>query len=401
MGNNLKILFTIEVYPPEINGSGIATKRIAEGLAKRGYNVGVVCSGTSIEPQMTIENGVTVYRLGSLPVFIRKDYHFSPFARASMGEIFNDFKPDILHIADHFFVSTAAKIEAKKRDIKVVGTNHFHPDNILPHSNISKDNIFYRILEQKFWDSFLKIFNGIDMVTVPSNTAAKIIEHIGIEKPILVISNGLDLGNFKIKGGTDEIRKRFSIRRDCPVFTTVSRLEKEKRVDILLKALAGIRGYTDFQFLIAGNGGQKKILKSLAQNLGISHKVIFTGQLSEGDLIGLYKASDIYLSGSEVELQGLSIMEAMASGLPVIAARAMAIPELVLDGTNGLLFNPGDVEDASEKTLKLARDKKLREKMAKNSPHLIRKHDFKNTLDKFENIYAELADKNQLDRSVI
>ncbi|MFO7929366.1 MAG: glycosyltransferase [Candidatus Humimicrobiaceae bacterium] len=401
MGNNLKILFTIEVYPPEINGSGIATKRIAEGLAKRGYNVGVACSGTSIEPKMTIENEVTVYRLGSLPVFIRKDYHFSPFARASMGRIFDDFRPDILHIADHFFVSTAANIEAKKRDVKVVGTNHFHPDNILHHSNMSKDNMFYRILEQKFWDSFLKVFNGIDMVTVPSNTAAKIIEHIGIEKPILVISNGLDLGNFKIKAGTGEIRKRFSIRRDCPVFVTVSRLEKEKRVDILIKALARIRGYTDFQFLIAGNGGQKKILRGLAQNLGIGHEVIFTGQLNEGDLVGLYKASDIYLSGSEVELQGLSIMEAMASGLPVIAARAMAIPELVLHGTNGLLFNPGDAEDASGKTLKLARDKKLRVKMSKNSLQLIRKHDFKNTLDKFENIYGKLANKKQLDRSAI
>ncbi len=141
MQNNLRILLTIEVYPPELNGSGIATKRIAEGLASRGYNVGVICSGDSLEMQKSIENGVTVYRLSSIPVFARKNYHFSPFARSSMGKVFSDFKPDILHIADHFFVSSAANIEAKKRKIKVIGTNHFHPDNILPHSNISKESM--------------------------------------------------------------------------------------------------------------------------------------------------------------------------------------------------------------------------------------------------------------------
>ncbi len=145
--------------------------------------------------------------------------------------------------------------------------------------------------------------------------------------------------------------------------------------------------------MVIGEGGEKNNLKFLADKLGISDNVVFTGQLSEKELIGFYKISDIYLSGSEVELQGLSIMEAMASGLPIVASRAMAVPELVLHGTNGFLFKHSDKKDASEKILRILVDKKLQKKMSVNSLELIKKHDFKRTLDKFEEIYLEEADK--------
>jgi glycosyltransferase involved in cell wall biosynthesis len=247
------------------------------------------------------------------------------------------------------------------------------------------------MIERKFWDSFIKVFNDIDVITVPSNTAAKIIEYEGINKPIRVISNGLNLENFNININTSKIYEKFNIKKDCPVLTTVSRLEKEKRVDLLIEALGDIKSLNDFQFLVTGSGKEKNNLELLAESVGIKDRIIFTGQLSEKELAGIYKISDIYLSGSEVELQGLSIMEAMATGLPIIASRAMAVPELVLHGTNGFLFRPGDKKDASEKILKILNDKKLQKKMSVNSLELIKKHDFEITLDKFEQIYIEAA----------
>jgi len=118
--------------------------------------------------------------------------------------------------------------------------------------------------------------------------------------------------------------------------------------------------------------------------------VIFTGFVSKSDLKKLYRVSNIFISASEVELQGLSIMEAMACGLPVIAAKSMAIPELVKDGVNGYLFEPGNEEDAAEKILRLAFDKELQAKMSEKSLELIKKHDIERTLNQFEEIYYRL-----------
>ncbi len=95
------------------------------------------------------------------------------------------------------------------------------------------------------------------------------------------------------------------------------------------------------------------------------------------------------LPQGRVALQGLSIMEAMASGLPVISADSMALHELVKDGVSGFLFEPGNASDASEKILQLATDRELRDTMSQNSLSLIKEHNFENILTKFERVYYE------------
>lgn len=420
MEEKLKILFTIECYPPVVSGSGIATKRIATGLAKRGYKVAVACPGKGFGLEKTIEDGVIVFRLSSIPVLLYREYYFSPFARRFMDDIFEEFEPEIVHIEDHFFISTAAYIEANKRGIPVIGTNHFHPGNILPHSKIKKDLAIYSVLERKFWDSFVKVFNRLMVVTVPSNTAAQIVRDVGITRPpIYVISNGVSLeffGNTEVREnmvGSDieesnregrfagegneagNIAEKYRINRENVILISVSRLEKEKRVDLLIKALALIKEEANFQYLIVGKGKERANLEKIAEVSGISDKIVFTGLVPDYELSQLYKIGDIFLTSSEIELQGLSIMEAMASGLPVIASSSMAIPELVLNGVNGYLFEPGNIREASEKILLLVKDMNLRKKMGENSIKLIKKHDFKNTLDEFERLYHSLVNSKR------
>ncbi len=395
MRKELKILYTIECYPPIVSGSGISTKRIATGLAERNHTVAVACPGKNFGLIKNIENNLTVFRLSSIPVLLYRDYYFSPFAKKYMTEIFSDFEPDIVHIQDHFFISTAAFNEALKHDIPVIGTNHFHPGNLLPHSKIKKDLVLYKILERMFWDSFVKVFNQLNLVTVPSNYAAEIIKNVGIKKPnIYVVSNGINLdffNNSQVGNSSKEyIQNRYNIKKQKVTLISVSRLEKEKRVDILIKALALIKDEADFQFIVVGCGKEKTNLEYLAKYYSISDRIIFTGLISDNDVINLYKISDIFLTASEIELQGISIMEAMASGLPVVASSSMAIPELVLDGINGYLFEPGNIKKASEKILLLIKNENLRREFGNNSCNIIKKHDFNKTLDEFEKIYFNI-----------
>jgi glycosyltransferase involved in cell wall biosynthesis len=392
MKNKLKILIAIECYPPYITGSGIATMRLAAGLAKRGHKVVVACAGTSINHKISTESNVVVHRVGSipLPIINAQGIRITVFPGNYIKNILNEFNPDILHIADHFFISGAAASLAKKKKIKVVGTNHYTPNNWLDNLKIKNSKTLYRISEKLLWHYFLNLYDSIDAVTVPSEYARKIVKNAGLKKPVRVISNGVMLEQYNNKSDK-EILTKYNIDKNKIIFLSASRLDEEKRVDILIEALSRIKDKIDFNFIITGSGKEKKNLEKLSFDNNLSSRVVFTDFVSDLELKDFYSASDIFLTASEVELQGLSIMEAMASGLSIIAANSMAIPELVEDGINGFLFEPGNAKDASEKIIQLANDKKLRKKMSLNSLKIIGEHDFNTILDKFEELYYGCA----------
>lgn len=391
----LKILFAIESYPPDINGSGIATKRIATGLAHRGYKVGVICPGKDLTLEKTVEDGVMVFRIGSVPVLLHKDYRFAPFAGNFVGPILKEFQPDLVHLADAFPTALAAFLEAKKLGLPIIGTNHFHPDNLLHYLKLEKNQTFYETLEKLLWDYFRGVFNHLHAVTVPSETAAEIIRSAGIKCPVYVISNGLDLKFFDGKEVDESVYSRYGIDKSKVNLVSVSRLEKEKRIDVLLKALSLIKNWKDIQLIIVGSGKGEKPLRSLAKELDVSDKVVFTGAVSDEDLRGIYSVGGLFLSASEVELQGLSIMEAMAYGLPIVAARSMAVPELVEDGVNGYLFEAGDFREAAAKIAKIISDGGLRKSMSRQSLMLIKRHDIEKTIDRIGELYSDILAKSK------
>jgi 1,2-diacylglycerol 3-alpha-glucosyltransferase len=385
-------LFSLECYPPFIAGSGIATKRIATGLASLGHDVAIICAGKNTRNEITQESGVTVYRLKSipLPATIQEGIRISLFPKKQVNRIFKEFKPDILHISDHFFVSSAAYHEAKKNKIPIMGTNHFLPNNFIDNFVKSKNSPIYKIAERAMWHSVMNIYNNIEMVMVPSEYAKTINQKKGLKKPAVVVSNGIMLEEYKDKNINSFITGKYKIDRNKTILLSASRLDKEKKVGVLLNACSFIKDKSEFQFLITGKGKDRKNLEAIALKNGISEKVIFTGVVPKSVLKDLYKVSDIFLTASEVELQGLSIMEAMASGLPVVASNSMAIPELVKDTINGFLFEPGNGADAGEKILKLINNKALRQKMSLGSLENIHNHDIHLVLAKMEKMYDSI-----------
>jgi glycosyltransferase involved in cell wall biosynthesis len=207
---------------------------------------------------------------------------------------------------------------------------------------------------------------------------------------VIVVSNGIRLEEYEDKSINSGIAVKYKIDKNKTILLSASRLDREKRVGVILNACSLIKDKVEFQLLITGKGKDRKNLEAIALKNGISEKVIFTGVVSQSELKDLYKISDIFLTASEVELQGLSIMEAMASGLPVIASNSMAIPELVKDDISGFLFEPGNGADAGEKILKLANDKILREKMSLSGLENISNHDINIILARLEGIYRAL-----------
>ena len=170
----------------------------------------------------------------------------------------------------------------------------------------------------------------------------------------------------------------------------MGRLSPEKRADVLIEAVARSEA-GDAVLALAGSGPDEERLRALAARLGVSERVRFLGFIPGADLPGLYRLADVFAIASEAELQSLVTMEAMASGLPVVAVNAGALGELVHPGENGFLTRPGLVGDVAGSLDLLCRDAGLRARMSKAGLRIIAGHDRHRLLALWESIYRALA----------
>jgi glycosyltransferase involved in cell wall biosynthesis len=200
----------------------------------------------------------------------------------------------------------------------------------------------------------------------------------------LAISCGIDASRFINKTPTSNAEPRVLF---------VGRLDYEKRLDILIRAIHEISAEIDVNLEIVGNGGERETLRKLSADLGIEDRVKFLGFVSEADLPKAYERATVFAMPSIAELQSIATMEAMASGRPVIAANAMALPHLVHSGDNGYLYEPEDVSELANRLREvLTADKQELERLSENSLHLIQAHDITNTLNIFENLYQGIGE---------
>ncbi len=176
--------------------------------------------------------------------------------------------------------------------------------------------------------------------------------------------------------------------RDANRILFVGRLTTEKGIDVVLRALARLDPALDATFDIVGGGDQRRNLEQLAGQLGIADRVTFHGHASEEELRALYTRASVFAIASIAELQSIATMEAMASGLPIVAANAVALPHLVHDGENGYLFEPGNVDELTARlTDVFTAAPEERRRMQQASLDGVRVHDIGRTLDTFEALY--------------
>jgi glycosyltransferase involved in cell wall biosynthesis len=233
------------------------------------------------------------------------------------------------------------------------------------------------------------VFNQADLITAPTPFAARLIEEKGIDRGVIPISCGIDLNRFNVRNDGDRFRDKYGVPEQ-PTCMYVGRLDAEKRVGDLIRALSIVREEVDAQLVIVGDGHQRAELIELAEREGVEGYVIFTGFVKDEDLPGAYAASDVFCIASVAELQSIVTMEAMATGKPVVAADAKALPHLVHEGVNGHLFERGDVGTLASRLAEILVDEGKRARMGKRSLEIVAHHDIKKVLTTFEELY-ELA----------
>ena len=171
----------------------------------------------------------------------------------------------------------------------------------------------------------------------------------------------------------------------------IGRVDPEKSIDVVVKAFALLLadGISNTELVIVGDGIDMARLKELTEDLGISKEVKFLGKIMMPELAKVYRMGTIFATGSETETQGIVLIEAAATGLPLVAVNAGAVGEICVGGFNGELVEAGNIEAFKEAMKKILLDKKLQKEYSKNSLEISKKHDLRHTLKRFEEIYEE------------
>lgn len=367
------------------SGALVSTLRFAERLRNRGHKIIFIAARSPMNPKDDTLNEFKVYRFPSLllPKSEGSWYVSWPSVK-KIKKILREEKIDILHTLLPMPSSAIATKAAKSLGIKVVAHSHAQPENIFMHLPKYLGRNFFNGAYYKYlsW-----LYKQAHAVIYPSEFAKKMFAKISGGDNHTVISNGVDTSEFK-KINADNFFDKFNLSDKNKKIFYVGRLHPEKCVDTMIKSVPHvIKNQPDTHFFIAGFGHQEDNLKQLAIKLGLMEKVTFMGKISEEDKIMAYNACDIFVSPSVAELEGMTVLEAMACGKPIIIADSENSAATYFVDNNGFLFKPEDEKDLADKIVNALSDKDALNKMGEVSFQKSRQYDINESVLKLENLY--------------
>ncbi len=379
----LTILIGADTFTPHVNGAARFAERLAAGLVKRGHDVHVMAPGKSHTPSGTFTEVIegqpmTVHRIPSHRYWPHDwlTFVFPWMTKHYSRKVLKTVDPDVVHIQSHINIGRGLSRISHQRDIPMIATNHVMAENILDFTTLPP--LLDKVVVKLAWDDAKRTFDMTRAVTTPTRKAADFLEATIDIHGVIPISCGIEASNY-----TPDYTPR-----DANRLVFVGRLTTEKQIDVVLRAITKLDPSLDVTFDIIGNGDQRRNLEHLTKELGLTDRVTFHGLTSDEELRATLTNASLFVIASIAELQSIATMEAMASGLPIVAADAVALPHLVHDGENGYLFRPGDVDDLAEKlTTVLRQTPEERLRMQQASRDGVKVHDMQRTLDTFEALY--------------
>jgi len=385
----MRILVVTDQYAPMVGGVPNVTQTLAHGLAGRGHAVTLLVPNPGTGGQQPAVSGVDAHQVSlACSRSVRWPWYdgmrLALLSLSAARRLISGLAPDVIHIHSPLTLGLVARLAARQLSIPVIYTNHYLPENVRPGTTRQS-----RLFDMAFYGYLVRFANQCAHVTAPTLTALQLLRAQGLRAPAQVISNGIDLRTYCPGPADSVIRERYGLRADRPLILYVGRLSQEKGVDVLLAAVARLT--TDAQVAIAGRGPDSARLAATADRLGLSGRVRFLGFVPDDDLPAVYRLADVFAIPSRAELQSLATMEAMATGLPVVASDAYSLRELVSHGRTGLLITPGRADELAASLDMLLGAPAVRARMAQESLRAVSAHEQSRTWIQWESLYGQLA----------
>jgi len=386
----MRVLISSTTYHPALNGQAIFVVSLAEGLAARGHTVSVIYP--DVVSAHRTAHGVELETVRSISLSaIHGESFFPLFPARRIRDVVQSFQPEIIHIHDHYPISAELVRLARQTYVPIVATNHFAPANLEPYIPFS--GLLRGPIERLLWSWMLGVYRHADYVTTPSALALETLRQQKLALPGEAIFCGADLGLFRREAGQnrEETRRRYGISPGVPVFGYVGRLDREKRVDVLLQALSQAQ-HADIELVVAGDGAELPDLLARAETLNVKDRVHFVGRVPNRELPNLLNCIDVFAMASEAELLSIATLEAMACSLPLLLSRTFVPPELYTHGVNCYLFETGNTAEAAGLMDRLVNERDRWPEMAQKSLERAEKHSLSESLDRYSNLYARVLE---------
>ncbi len=337
-----------------LGGSSVSAKRFIRGLTDRGHEIMLITNSIdkkNIDDPLLLNVRMEVS--GNIPIIQNDKFAFSNIDPFKIDRLFDEFKPELVYsIYPTSFSAYRAVRSARRLQIPVIG--HFH----VQIENISSLLQKFRFVEFVY-KLFLPLYNMYDLILCPSVFAQGLLNHHEIKVPTEVISNGVDLNRFK-KMSEQEISyvyEKFSISKNKFNILYIGRLDKEKDMMTLLSGFKEVLNYTEgAQLIIGGIGCDYDLIKKFIEDNNLRNSIKLLGRVPDTDLVALYNIGNVFVSASFCELEGMTLLEAMACGLPLIVSDADTSAARFLISENGLTFKSKDHVDLSTKIINLMVD---------------------------------------------
>ncbi len=333
--SNLRIGLFSDAYYPIISGVTISIDTLSKELIKLGHEVIIITNGHELA---TFSENVVRFEGTRLPMKGMREFRIGKVTRRKVDEI-GKLNLDIIHCHTEFSMGRLGRKAAKKFDIPVVHTYHtMYEDYIHFISKVFRSPL--RLLSKMYSKSFA---DSADEVVFPTAKVKNAFDGYGYEKASHVIPTGIYLERFRRinykQEYFEELRNRLGIKEDDFVLLFLGRMSREKSVESLIIEFKKITKTKDnVKLLLVGGGPDLNHFKDLAYDLGVSDKLICTGMVPVQDVGLYYQISDLFVNFSITETQGLTYIEALASGVPLLVKYDDNLEGVIKPGENGFAF---------------------------------------------------------------
>lgn len=329
-------IFT-DTYPPYINGVSTSIVMLEKALRKKGHQVFIV---TVNSEKYAYENDERIIRIPGIPIGIY-DYRLTGVYPIKAISKIKKWNLDVIHSQTEFGIGTFARIIARQYNIPLVHTYHTMYEDYVHY--ITKG--YFLTPGKKIVEYLTKFYcdKTATELIVPTKKAYDLFkEKYKVDRNVHIVPTGIEVERFykenNKKEKVDELRKKLNLN-DRFIILSVGRIASEKSFDLLIEGHAEIIKKKEATLLLIGDGPELEEYKNLVKTLKIENYVLFTGKVPWEEIHLYYQLADIFVTASRTETQGLTVLEAMAASVPVIAADDDSFKEVIVDGLNGKLFD--------------------------------------------------------------
>ena len=379
-------IFT-ETYTPYISGLVTSELMLKNALEKKGHTVYVVTANLT-SSKYEYDEKERVLRIPGIPTGIYDSRLTSIYPIKAINKI-KSWNLEVIHSQTEFAIGTFARLFAKQYNIPIVHTYHTMYEDYVHY--ITKGH--FDKSSKKLVEYLTKFYcdKTINELIVPTKKAYDLFkEKYNVKRNIHIVPTGIEVERFykekidikKIR----ELKKKYNFSKRDFIAIFVGRIAEEKNVPFLIDVTENIiKENQNFKLLIIGDGPDKENYENMVKERNLEKNIIFTGKVAWEEIPIYYQLGDIFISASQSETQGLTIIEAMAASLPALCIDDESFRNTVIDDLNGYLFK--DKKECKEIILKLMNDKKLLENIQIGARNSAEMHSSKYFAEKVLDVY--------------